>query len=120
MYKFSLKQIIIILTLITSETIAQSFLNNGVTEHFKFLSKNVSIFAGIISYGIVAYIYYLLIQSITKDNKGVNALNIANTIWNVGIQISIAIISWAVFGQSMTIKNWIGIILMSLGLTLVI
>tara|TARA_A100001015_G_scaffold298424_1_gene381145 strand:+ start:428 stop:790 length:363 start_codon:yes stop_codon:yes gene_type:complete len=120
MYKFSLKQIIVIIALITAETIAQSCLNNGVTEQFKFVSKNVSIVAGMISYSFIAYIYYLLIQTITRDNKGKNALNIANSIWNVGIQVSIAVISWAAFGQNMTKKNWIGIVLMSLGLTLVI
>ena len=119
MYKFSLKQIVVIIALITAESIAQSCIENGVTDKYKFLSKNASILAGMITYSFVAYIYYLLIKTITRDNKGENALNIANSIWNVGIQISIAVISWAVFNQSMTIKNWLGLALMSLGLTLV-
>ena len=120
MYKFSLKQISVLLALVASETVAQSFINNGVTAQFKFLSKNASIVAGMISYSIVAFIYYKLIKVIKEDDSGSNALNIANSIWDAGIQVSIALISWAVFGEKMSAKNWLGIFLMTVGLLLVI
>tara|TARA_B100000902_G_scaffold328104_1_gene324008 strand:- start:460 stop:822 length:363 start_codon:yes stop_codon:yes gene_type:complete len=120
MYKFSLKQITVILALIASETIAQSFINNGITGQFNFISKNTSIVAGMISNSIVALIYYMLIKTIKEDDKRDNALNAANSILNVGIQISIAVVSWAVFGEKMTIQNWLGVILMVLGLTLIL
>ena len=120
MYKFSLKQIVVIIALIASETLAQSFLNNGVTEQFKFLSKNTSIAAGMISYSLVAFVYYLLIKTIKEANEGNNAMNIANSIWNAGIQVSIALVSWAIFGEKMSAKNWFGIFLMVTGLMLVI
>ena len=120
MYKFSLKQITVLLALVGSETIAQTFINNGVTSQFKFLSKNTSIVAGMISYSIVAFIYYKLIKTIKEDDTGSNALNIANSIWDAGIQVSIALISWAVFGEKMTAMNWLGIFLMTVGLLLVL
>ena len=120
MYNFSLKQIVVIIALISGESIAQSCLNNGVTQQYEFLSKNTSIIAGMAIYSLVAFIYYTLIKTITEDNEGKNALNIANSIWDIGIQVSMALISWAVFNGKMTTKNWIGTALMSLGLLLVI
>ena len=63
MYKFSLKQITVILALVASETVAQSFINNGVTSQFKFVSKNISIIAGMIGYSIVGFLYYKLIKA---------------------------------------------------------
>ena len=120
MYKFSLKQITVILALVASETVAQSFINNGVTSQFKFLSKNISIIAGMIGYSIVGFLYYKLIKAIKDDDSGSNALNIGNSIWNAGTQITVALVSFVVFGENMSAKNWLGNILMAIGLILVL
>ena len=120
MYKFSLKQISVLLALVASETVAQSFINNGVTEQFKFLSKNNSIIAGLIGYTIVGFLYYKLIKAIKEDDSGSNALNIGNSIWNAGTQITVALVSLLVFGENMSARNWMGTVFMVVGLLLVI
>lgn len=113
-----IEQSIIIIVLVFAESLAQTSLNNGVTHKYKFFSKQIFVLIGMVAYSIVGYIYYRFLRSLTND-KVDNALNTANSIWNVGIQVSIAIISWAVFGSKMTLLNWFGILLMSIGLLLV-
>jgi uncharacterized membrane protein len=120
MYKFGMSQIVTIVALITAETVAQSFLNNGVNGKFKEVPKNISVIFGMILYGVVAYLYYMLLNSLSNDGESGNALNTANSIWNAGIQVTIALVSWIIFKEKMTLMNWLGTLLMTIGLLLVI
>jgi multidrug transporter EmrE-like cation transporter len=120
MYKFGISEIVIIIALVSTETMAQSCLNNGVNGKFKQVPKNISVILGMILYSVVAFIYYRLLTSLSTDGEAGNALNTANSIWNAGIQISIALVSWLVFKEKMTLMNWIGTVLMAMGLLMVI
>ena len=113
-------QTLIIIILICCESLAQTCLNNGVTHKYKFLSKETFVVIGMIAYAVVGYVYYRYLKALSTDKNVTNALNTANSIWNAGIQITIALISWAVFGSKITLINWLGIGLMSIGLLMVV
>ena len=114
------EQTSVIILLICCESLAQTCLNNGVIHKYKFLSKRSFVAIGMVAYALVGYIYFRYLKALSSDKNVTNALNTANSIWNAGIQITIALISWAIFGSKMTLLNWLGIGLMSLGLMLVV
>ena len=120
MSELLISQAIILIILVCCESLAQTCLNNGVAHKYKFLSKKAFVVIGMIAYSLVGYIYYRYLFSLSNDKNIANALNTANSFWNAGIQIAISIISWAVFGSKMTLTNWLGTGLMTVGLLLVV
>jgi multidrug transporter EmrE-like cation transporter len=117
---FSLKNILLLLTLVACETSAQTLLNSSIPgkgHYIKFLSENQSLIMGMIFYAIVGFVYSRVLYSLRKNSK---SLNVANSLWNAGIQISIAIIGVLFFKEKMTLKNWIGNGLMTIGLLMVV
>lgn len=117
---FTLKNILLLLTLLVCETTAQTFLNSSIPGHghyIKFLSENQSLIMGIIFYAIVGFVYSRILYSLRKNSK---SLNVANSLWNAGIQICIALVGVLFFKEKMSLKNWIGNGLMVLGLLLII
>lgn len=112
---FTLKNILLLLTLLACETSAQTLLNSsipGKCHYIKFLSENQCLILGMIFYAIVGFVYSRVLYSLRKNDKG---LNVANSLWNAGIQICIALVGVFFFKEKMTFKNWIGNGLMALG-----
>ena len=117
---FSLKNIFLLLTLLACETSAQTLLNSSIPgkgHYIKFLSENQCLILGMIFYSIVGFVYSRVLYSLRKNSK---SLNIANSLWNAGIQICIALVAVLFFKEKITFKNWIGNGLMAIGLLLVI
>ncbi len=67
--------------------------------------------AGIVVYGLVAYIYNLILSSGVK-------LALANSVWNALSEILVAIVGWLLFGQTLTKKQILGIIIVIVGMNL--
>ncbi|MDA9216555.1 hypothetical protein N9O88_01885 [bacterium] len=117
---FTFKNIFLLLILLACETSAQTLLNSSIPgkgQYIKFLSENQSLILGMIFYAIVGFVYSRVLYSLRKNDKG---LNVANSLWNAGIQICIALVGVFFFKEKITLKNWIGNGLMALGLLLVI
>ena len=102
-YKF----IIILLGCIIAESTAQYFTQKTiVSSDMKYL------FIGMLIYSFVAVLYYLLLKEGTK-------LALANTFWNVGTTISVALVGYLIFNQSLNYKQIFGIFITILGVSLV-
>ena len=117
---FTFKNIFLLLTLLAFETSAQTLLNASIPgkgHYLKFLSENQSLILGMIFYAIVGFVYSLVLYSLRNDSK---ALNLTNSLFNGANQICIALVGVLFFKEKMTLKNWIGNILMTIGLLMVI
>ena len=97
---------VLLVTIICLETLAQFLLEKKVkTKETKFL------FSGIVAYAGVAYVYYLMLKSGTK-------LAIANAFWNAGTGLTVTIVGWLMFGQKLTMRQVIGLIITTIGITI--
>jgi len=115
-----IKEAFLLILLLAAESSAQTLLNSSVQKdniYLKMLSSNQALIAGMICYSIVGYIYSRVLFELRKNPKG---LNVANSLWNAGIQICIAVIGASFFKEKITALNWVGNILMACGLLLVI
>ena len=108
--------IIILISLITLESLAQWFLKKSITVipanvnpvNINPVNLNNYAIFGIILYSIVGYIYRLLLLNGVK-------LSIANIIWNAGTTITILLIGNLYFGEKLTPYQLFGCILIIIG-----
>lgn len=115
-----LNQALLLILLLMAESSAQTLLNTSVQKdniYLKMLTSNQALIGGMICYAVVGYIYSRVLFQLRNNPKG---LNVANSLWNAGIQICIAIIGVSLFKEKMTALNWFGNFLMAVGLLLVI
>lgn len=91
--------IILLALIIGIETGAQYFIQKN-TQY----KDNIYLLIGIVLYGLVGLIYYNILKLGKK-------LAIANTLWNAGTEITIAILGFILFKQTLTYKQIIAIIL---------
>jgi multidrug transporter EmrE-like cation transporter len=90
--------------LIVAETGAQYFLQRAVKS-----SRNAHLVAGSTLYVLVALIYYYLLS--TGDPMAV-----ANSVWNAGTEVSIALIGWFFFKQKLGTRQILGIAVTMFGI----
>jgi len=98
--------IALLVGIIISETSAQYFLQQRVNS-----DNNLYLVLGIIFYALVAGLYYGILQRGQK-------LAIANSLWNAGTEITVALLGLFIFKQSLSIKQLIGIVFTILGINL--
>ena len=92
--------------IILCETTAQYFLQKRVKA-----SNNIYLITGMTFYAIVGLIYYFMLKNGEK-------LAIANTLWNAGTAVTIPIIGYFIFKQTLTKKQIFGMIIVLLGVSL--
>ena len=92
--------------IIATETGAQYFLQKRTTE-----TKNIFFIIGILLYAAVGSIYYIILNSGKK-------LAVANSFWNAGTEISVALLGFLFFGQTLNHEQIIGIVLILIGVNL--
>ena len=76
--------------LILAESAAQYFLQRAVKG-----PTRLNLVAGVILYAVVAVVYYVLLRS-------GDPMALANSVWNAGTEVSIALVGWAFFSQGLT------------------
>ena len=76
------------------------------------IKNNSYLILGVILYSVVGIIYYHMLKHGKK-------LAIANTLWNAGSEISIAILGYLFFKQDLRTEQIIGIILIIIAMNLV-
>ena len=97
---------ILLILIIFLETLAQYFLERKVkTKDVKYL------LSGIVAYAGVAYIYYLMLKAGSK-------LAIANAFWNAGTGLTVTIVGWLMFGQKLTMRQLVGLVVTTIGITI--
>ena len=101
-----IKLILLLLLIIATETGAQFFLQKMTKTN-----KKIFLLIGILLYAVVGAIYYIIL------NHG-NKLAVANSCWNAGTEITVALIGCAVFGQKLTFWQIIGLICILIGVNL--
>mgnify|MGYP001259790422 CR=1 FL=1 len=107
-YKMELHLILLIVAISAGEALAQYFLQkNSDTKG----NTPMYLAAGIVVYGLVAYIYNLILSSGVK-------LALANSVWNALSEILVAIVGWLLFGQTLTKKQILGVIIVIVGMNL--
>ena len=92
--------------LIVFETIAQGFLQNYVNN-----DRVVNYALGVAGYAVVGGLYYYLL-------KVGNKLAVANSYFNSGSAIGITLLGWLYFDQSLTLRQWIGVVVTLIGTSL--
>ena len=115
-----LRVMLLLATLLLCETTTQTLLNSSVPGqgHFiKRLTETQCLILGMIGYAIVGFVYSRILNQFRKSERG---LNIANSLWNIGNQICIALVGVLFFKEKLTAINWVGNILMAIGLGLVV
>ena len=96
----------LLIIIICLETLAQYFLERRVkTKEVRYL------LSGIVAYAGVAYVYYLMLRSGSK-------LAVANAFWNAGTGLTVTIIGWLMFGQKLTMRQVLGLIITTIGITI--
>lgn len=98
--------LILLILIISTETAAQYFLQKKTKT-----KKNIFLLLGILLYSAVGGIYYIILDRGKK-------LAIANSFWNAGTEISVALLGFLLFGQKLTYYQIIGIIFILLGVNL--
>lgn len=94
----------IVFGLIVCETASQGFL-----QHFVKNNKKITFYIlGIIGYAIVGALYYFLL------NLG-DKLAVANSYFNAGSAIGVTLLGWLYFGQTLTIRQIIGVTIIIIG-----
>jgi len=98
------KHVWIMIAIIGVEAIAQSSLcrSCGLDGHGYTL-------LGVILYGLIAVLYYFYLK-ISKDK-----LAVAQTYWTGGSTILVILAGMVFFGQKLTMKEWVGILLIFIG-----
>ena len=96
----------LLILIIACETTAQYFLQQKIK-----LNNNIFLLIGIILYALVGLIYYTIL---TNGKK----LAVANSLWNAGTEVSVAILGFLFFKQTLTKRQVIGIILTIIGMNL--
>ena len=92
--------IMILISLIVAETSAQYFLQKYIK-----IPKSIYFIVGIALYAVVGAIYYVL-------------LNTANSLWNAGTEISVALLGFIFFKQKLTPRQIFGLIITIIGINL--
>ena len=100
--------IFLVVAISATEALAQYFIQkNSDTKG----NTPIYLVGGIIVYGLVAYIYNLILSSGMK-------LALANSVWNALSEILVAIVGWLLFGQKLTKKQILGIVIVIIGMNL--
>lgn len=99
--------ILLLLLIIATETGAQ-FLLQKMTQ----TNKTIFLIGGILLYAAVGAIYYTIL---TRGKK----LAVANSFWNAGTEITVALIGFAFFGQKLSHEQILGLILILIGVNLI-
>ena len=99
-----IRVIVKLILLIITETSAQYFI-----EKYKKDTYNLHLFLGMCLYSLVGFLYLLLL------NEG-EKLAIANSLWNAGTGISVAIMGYFLFHQKITNKQIFGMIITIIGI----
>lgn len=100
------KLIFIFIFIILAETGAQFFLQKQITS-----DKNHFLILGVILYSIVGLGYYGIL---TYGKK----LAIANSLFNAGSEIMVALLGFAIFGQKLSYTQILGLILVIVGINM--
>jgi multidrug transporter EmrE-like cation transporter len=90
-------QLAVVGGLVLAESGAQYFLQKAVSHNRVF---NIGV--GVLLYAIVAIVYYTLLKS-------GDPMALANSVWNAGTEISIALLGLMVFRQKLSVVQWIGL-----------
>ncbi len=101
-----LKLILLLLIIIATETGAQFFLQKMTKTN-----ENVYLIVGVLLYAAVGAIYSIIL------NRG-KKLAIANSFWNAGSEITVALLGFFVFGQKLSKEQMVGIALILIGVNL--
>ena len=99
--------IVLLISIIAVESLAQWFLQKRITK-----KNDVYLVGGVVLYGLVGIIYYWLLKHGKK-------MAVANTLWNAGTEISVAVLGFLFFKQSLTVEQIIGIVLILFSMYLV-
>ena len=108
--KMDLKLTFILLIIISFETLAQYFLQEGVNSDTNKNTK-INVCIGVIFYALVGITYYFILLQHKK-------IAIANSLWNAGTGISITVLGLLVFKQRASIQQLMGIVIIIIGTTL--
>ena len=100
------RKVAILAGLIGAESAAQYFLQKAADKR-----GGANLAAGAATYAVVGVIYYMLLRTGT-------GLAMANSIWNAGTEISIAVVGWAFFQQRLSMKQVIGVVIALIGIQL--
>lgn len=85
--------------IVATETSAQYFIQKKIN-----IKDNTYLIIGVVLYGMVGAIYY----NILKRGK---KLAVANTLWNAGTEITVAILGFFLFKQKLSYKQILAIVL---------
>tara|TARA_B100001029_G_C14864681_1_gene341033 strand:+ start:30 stop:413 length:384 start_codon:yes stop_codon:yes gene_type:complete len=98
------KHVWLMIGIITVEAIAQSSLcrSCGLNGHGYTL-------LGVLLYGLIAVLYYFYLK-ISKDK-----LAVAQTYWTGGSTVLVLLAGSLLFGQKLTTREWIGIVIVFIG-----
>ena len=97
---------LVVIGLIVAESGAQYFLQRAVKG-----SRDMHLAAGSALYVLVAVLYYHLLS--TGD-----PMAMANSVWNAGTEVSIALVGWFFFRQKLGVRQVIGIAVTMFGIHL--
>ena len=97
--------IFLLLLIILSEASAQYFLQKHATSPTQ--TQNLAL--GMTLYARIGYLYFKLLRS------GKQSLTLANTLWNIGSTILIALVGYFFFQQILNKTQLLGIILVLVG-----
>ena len=98
--------VMLLLLIIATETGAQYFLQKMTKT-----KKKIFLIGGVLLYAAVGGIYYAILSQGKK-------LAVANSFWNAGTEITVAIVGFALFGQTLTKEQILGLILVIVGVKL--
>ena len=98
--------IVLLLLIIATETAAQFFLQKQIKSN-----QNIFLIIGILLYAVVGFIYYNILNNGKK-------LAIANSLWNAGTEITVALLGLIIFGQKLSKGQICGIVLILIGINL--
>ena len=98
--------IIVLFVIVGFETIAQYFLQKRVK-----IPNNIYLILGALFYIGVALGYYLILK------RGVK-MAVSDALFNAGSQLTIGLIGFFIFGQKLTYKQIIGIVMILIGVKL--
>ena len=96
----SVKYLSLMMLLICIETLAQYYLKKQVN----IADSYIGLIIGCLGYVGVGIVYYLFLTS--KMN-----LTLANNIWNLGTALTVTLVGIFMFGETMTVINWLGLVL---------
>ena len=100
--------ILLLAIIIATETAAQFFLQKNSESKDKTIGY---LLAGIGMYALVGYIYSLILSGGFK-------LALANSVWNAGSELTVAVVGWLMFNQKLTTKQLFGIVVTIVGLNI--